>query len=107
MITILYLAAGLAVFAATTALAGEAPRLTGGGENASVVYGLGDLGNRLGGGRIIAENDVERGFRVTYLEAPPVTGVGVPTLIGGGENTTVAYAPTAPAASAGVMASVR
>lgn len=103
------LVAGLALLAAATpALAGDGPRLIGGGDNAQVVYDSDEVrGNIAGGGRVIVQNDIEPGFRVTYLEIPPVTGIGVARLIGGGENTTIAYGLPAPSATAGMLASRR
>jgi len=103
------LVAGLALLAAATpALAGNGPRLIGGGENARVVYDAGDVrGNVAGGGRLVVQNDIEPGFRVTYLEVPPVTGIGVARLIGGGENAMIAYGPPSRSATAGMLASRR
>jgi hypothetical protein len=108
MTNIRTLAASLALLAAATpAFAGQGPRLIGGGENARVVYDDDARGNVAGGGRAIVRNDVEPGFRVTYLEIPPVTGIGVARLTGGGENTMVAYGPPAPSATAGILAQRR
>jgi len=103
------LVAGLALLAgATPALAGDGPRLIGGGENAQFVYDGDEVrGNVAGGGRLIAQNDIEPGFRVTYLEVPPVSGIGVARLIGGGENAVVAYGAPGLSTAAGMFAGRR
>jgi len=103
------LAAGGALLAATVpALAGDGPRLIGGGENAQVVYDAEELHeNVAGGGRIRVENDIEPGFRVTYFDLPPASGMGVATLYGGGENAMIAYGPAAPSATSRMLAQRR
>lgn len=97
----------LLVAAATIpAAAADAPMLVGGGDNAEIVRPVTATGNVAGGGRMTVQNGISGSFVVTYHDAMPATGAGIPTLAGGGDSATLVYGPSAPAGSR-VLASRR
>jgi len=104
---LLRMAGCLLLTAATVpAAAAEAPTLTGGGDNAEVTHPQAAPGHIAGGGRMTVQNGNSGSFVVTYHDAMPASGAGMPTLNGGGEDATLVYVPAANAGS-GLLASRR
>ena len=80
---------------------GRYPRVVGSGENASVEYGPGPLGNVVGGGRVEVTGTGET-LEVRHLD-PLMVQHGyagfIPVSRGSGENTEVVWLPASPMGS--------